>query len=780
MTTSHKYRLLLPLALLGAGGAASCAAPPDPSAPSAQAVEAGGRAYAARLDVLGAGARPDGGAAVDLQLGYMERLRLGLGSPFRLIEQALADERLDAGERRGLAAALLSRTAAGDAYDVEAGALDALRAPASPDSQHVGAAHLRLITDAIEEATDARAGELALRLGYMLAHAEWVVDPVGERLAIQAGGLVRDRVLARRDARRLLAAAEARGVDPLALVHPWRAERRFEVEQPPLMAVGAEGERYAMRLGPRLAEAIRQINAKTSPRGGPAAFRQEAKPVLRASAARRLLQRSDSVAGPPQAPVAVVVGAIARSSTGAPSSPDPAAGVLASLTDEERFAAGYALLAGERPELQPFMARAAIWVATALRPYGQEIVERTDEGAPTSRELADEFGLASVEFDPGVPAGWRPHYRRMLRQALQDLQRVLPALDMRGLTIRVGAAPAVGALAMHDPKARVVYFPPGSGAGTLAHEIAHDLDWQVALRRYHVRGDYGSDRSVRIGSGRLAATYQGLTGAVLVSATPVAVELSAHQTRPAEIFARSVDWYVAASLAREGRIDGYLSSVQDELLTGYGTVVAPDMTGRAGAALVSLLDEVAPLHASDRDWFIRTYGPGRVHTATDLVRQVTQVGDVRREGGPDLAGADSARLVEAAQGALAEPLARLEATRDEAIRTPVCTAPGAALDPSLAAERRTLIETAAAARARGLAKRYAARMLGRPGVGWVSARFGPGPWPAPADTARLTVVETLVEEARQFGAPEEAESTSWFQLWQHDDDCAPQLLVGLG
>ena len=49
-----------------------------------------------------------------------------------------------------------------------------------------------------------------------------------------------------------------------------------------------------------------------------------------------------------------------------------------------------------------------------------------------------------------------------------------------------------------------------------------------------------------------------------------------HDLRPAEVFARNFDWFVAVSLAREGRVNGYLTAVQDEVLTGYATVSASE------------------------------------------------------------------------------------------------------------------------------------------------------------------------------------------------------------
>src|SRR5690606_31323708 len=165
---------------------------------------------------------------------------------------------------------------------------------------------------------------------------------------------------------------------------------------------------------------------------------------------------------------------------------------------------------------------------------------------------------------------------------------------------------------------------PATGAGTLAHEIAHDLDWQAALKRYRVRGDYATDRATRRRTDRLAASVQGLSRATLLAPEPGDPTPPLHARRPAEVFARSIDWFVVVSLAREGRINGYLSSVQDDVITGYGTVTPPDVTGTAGAALIAILDEVAPVHPETRERYLHAYGPARAPTAYDLVRRVLE------------------------------------------------------------------------------------------------------------------------------------------------------------
>ena len=81
-----------------------------------------------------------------------------------------------------------------------------------------------------------------------------------------------------------------------------------------------------------------------------------------------------------------------------------------------------------------------------------------------------------------------------------------------------------------------------------------------------------------------------------------------HSRRPAEIFARSIEWFVAVTLAEQGRSNGYLTSIQDDVLTGYGSARPPDANGIAGTALVDVLDEVAPLDPANRNRYLARYG----------------------------------------------------------------------------------------------------------------------------------------------------------------------------
>ena len=249
-------------------------------------------------------------------------------------------------------------------------------------------------------------------------------------------------------------------------------------------------------------------------------------------------------------------------------------------TDEERLAAEHALLAAGG-SAGGTVARAVLSAAVGMRPFAQERVWFPGFGGPSTRELEDRFGLAAVTFDD-VPPAWRPYYRRMLADALTDLQRVLPSLDLRGLSVHFGKSSSKAAtLAVHDPR-RHDLPPPATGAGR-------------SLTR---------SPTTWTGRSRCAASASAATTAPIAppAPAPTARRIPAqadhgdaalpmpgdsvapiHAQRPAEVFARSLDWFVVVAPAAEGRMNGYLSSVQDDLLTGYGTVLPPDVTGTAGS-----------------------------------------------------------------------------------------------------------------------------------------------------------------------------------------------------
>jgi hypothetical protein len=689
-----------------------------------------------------------------IALGYLERLRIGLGSPFRLAEQALEDPRLGAETRHALVWAILARTLDRSAYQLDEAALD--RAGyIGIDGPAPGRLHAELIESAIREARDPRSGELAVRLAYAMAAAEGTLVSRAPELAAGAAALVRDRELARTDVLRLLRAAEAASADPLALLPVWRAQRSFAVEAPPLAPLSTAAELEALDVAPRLSRAVRNVGPRVAAGIPPRTRAQSALPLLGAAAARRLLDESERLDAPPQTPIVIAVRAHRREITErltiSPVERQVRTALVDAATSEERFAAVHALLRRRAPgEAAP--ALAALAAAVAMRTYAQEPVWFPGMGGPTGRDLEERYGLAAVRFDDDVPAAWRPYYRRMLDLALTDLLRVLPAVDLRGLTVVFGGEPDMGeaTLALHDPRRRRLILPTTTAAGTLAHEVAHDLDWQVALRRYRVRGDYATDRAARAPNDRLAARVQDLANASL---EPWSADerFAAHARRPAEVFARNVDWLVAASLAGQGRTNGYLSSVQDDLLTGYGTVRPPDISGAAGEALVTILDEVAPLYPATRDGFLRGYGANRVLTPYDLARRVLEP-----------AGSAAASAVPLApEAAVALRLAPIERAREaafHAIDAWTCRAPVAAYHQGVEAARRRLVAEAAAARARGAALGLARSMAGEAGQRWMLHQLHGAPWPVvdldAALTDALRPITGMVRAVAQAEVPE--------------------------
>jgi hypothetical protein len=737
---------VLPLALL-AGITTACDAVGGPRLVPDVKRELNSGASAAIAWIAAARQPSDVDAGTAIAAGYMERLRLGLGSPFRIAEMALADPRLETDTGARIAWAVLARTMDRQAYAIDPSVLDRIGTGPLGVRPGAGRYHLDLIEGAIRQSSDPRSGELAVRLGYALAAAEGAITPRGTELSTRVAALIRDRELAQRDAERLVQQAGESGIDALDLLTRWRADRQFLVEQPALTPISPDAELHAIELAPRLARVIHDL----SQTGGGTDGTTVRPPVtlLGPAAALALRAAAETLDAPPQTPIALAARLHRNELLESPwldgDEKTRRETFLLRATSEERFVAEYALLT-RRSAWDNGPALTALSAAIGFRTYAQEPVWFPGQDGPSTRELLERYGLASVTFDEEVRPAWRPYYRRMLDLAFNDLRTVLPSLDLRGLHVTFGdRARPDATLAMHDPRRRTLTLPPLTASGTLAHEIAHDLDWQIALRRYRVRGDYASDRAARSGSDRFARRVQVLAGAA-IDAKSEPSSASDHARRPAEIFARSIDWFVAVSLAGQNRSNGYLSSVQDDILTGYGTVRPPDVTGNAGNALIAILDEVAPVYPRTREWYVHQYGLNRSLTPYELVRRMVEM---------EVPGEVGAAGVTAPASAAAR-FAAIERARSDgfaAIDQWLCRAPGATYQPRFEAARRSLVLEAARARARGVALDLARSVAGKEGGLWVARRLfdSPGPWGADPDSTVAATLAEIVEWARQAG-----------------------------
>lgn len=558
--------------------------------------------------------------------GYLERARLGIGSPFRLVSYALRDPRLQPETREQLAYAIFDQVLRGRTYEVDPAVLELLELRGASRPRGVGEFHLSLIERVVAEAPSATSGERAVRLGYMLAGTERTIDASPDPVVGYAAALVADRRRAREDAVLLLRTAARLGEDPLALLEAWRRDLRFSVEAPAMSLVLPSEEAAEASRGEQLAAQLRalgqRLNAPAAQPALPHPHQAWQTSWLTVATAARLLELAEHHDYPVQAPVAVAV-AINRDALvnrgGLSAEEVQRRGDFADVAiNEEKLAAAAArLVLGERSRT-PRLSLVVMQAGVFMRGWNQEEPWYPGDPAPSARDLENRFGLASVVFDDDVPEAWRPYFRRMLGRALADHQRVLPTASLRGLTVRFGAVPAgAEALALHEPRSRTLILPPHTGAGTIAHEIAHDLDWQLARKRYNRRGGYASDLAVNRQKGdRVAASLVGLAasfsrddGAAL-----------AHERRPAEVFARGMDWLVAAFLAAEGRTGGYLTSFQDAAVAGYGSTRSPHVDGAAMPALLTILDQIAPVTPEARQWASDAYGPHRTLTAKELVR----------------------------------------------------------------------------------------------------------------------------------------------------------------
>lgn len=546
-------------------------------------------------------------SAIVLAALYLERAKLGLGSPFRLVDYALRDPLLPPVHRRLVANAILARTQQGRIYSTPPEALNLI----SPNGRESGLAHREFIENVIARSTDPQAAEFALRLAYQIAASSGIVSHRAGAIAVSAIAQARDRALAMRDVESLLEHARSQHLDPVDVVPIWRATRQFAVEQPLAGPASHEKDREASLLLGSLLTALDSVthDSTTGPRDA----------SLGREAARLALSLTTRRNAPPQAPVVVTLSGFASYVVGGARSADSRgerAAFVAASTTEESMAAAFAHL--RSVEGAPTEAAVSLLTAAvALRPYAQERTWLPGDAGPSPLDLQGRLGLASLTFDAKVPVSWRPYYTRMLDDVVRDLRLVFPRFDVAGLHVRFGESPLKEkALALHDPGTRTVYFPIGTSAGAMAHEFSHDLDWQAARKRYGSTTGYRTDRSVRQYRDGLAATLERM------ASTPRSERSSTSADRPTETFARGVDWIIAAALAHQGVLNGYLSAVQDETLTGYASATAPRRDATRQDATILALSEIADVDRDVLNWYSSTYGLDRRADIADGVKRV--------------------------------------------------------------------------------------------------------------------------------------------------------------
>jgi len=661
-------------------------------------------AYYDSTIVLARNATPRGprGDALALGITYLERSRLGLGSPFRLVDQAIHDPRLDASTRQRVGWALLGRLRRGDAYVIDPAVLDGI-GPWSSDARGTsGEAHVELIERAVQSASDPRAGELAVRLAYMIAAGSGSIASSSVSVAAEVAALVRDRELARADLRDLLRDAEQSRSDVMDLLARRRAARTLRVEQPPLVPLAEPLRVEAMNEVPALVRAIDTLNRLPEPR-----------PI--STARYPLLGEQFGARAATLGTLRPAIGQVTVSLRGQTAIPS-------STLNDETLAAAYATLDSPSDLAHRVASLSMLSAAVSMRSLAQEAPWFDGDLGPSPADITSEFGLAGITFARSVPESWRGYYVREIGNALRDMQEALPAVSFQGLRIRFGTEPLPdSALAMHDPSTRTLQLSVFTSSGTLAHELSHDLDWQTARRLYADGGGYSTDRAVRDRRGPLAASVRGL-GEARVVRSFTGLPSSPPSERPVELFARSADWFVASMLAMQGRSNGFLTAVEDPLLAGYAAG-APAAVGTVGVtSLLDALDQMTYVSDTARAAFEATWGNPETLDPTILVRRVLETPVAWRFG---WARSNRATLPASAQPALCSLGSSTEAKA-----------------------RRHLLALVIDARARGALMRRAKFYPTSMGYDWVNSVIGAAPWghelgDALESSLRMSVVNDL-------------------------------------
>ncbi len=516
------------------------------------------------------------GAPRALALSYLERARLGLGSPFRLIDQAVHDPRLSDTVRHDVAWAIVDRVFDGRVYEIDGHVLDAMSHAGS------GPGHLDIIEDVIGRADDPRVGEASIRIAYGLAASNGSTSLTSMPVVAEVAAQVRDRRLAMRDLRHAVSLARADGVDLIdELVH-LRAARKLLVEAPVLSALPAADRESAIDMAPAILARIEAVR--------PGAANEVSPSLLDKSAAIELAALA--IAYPPLAAIRIPVTGRASTLRADSSLARSALPVIAAASNEESLVAAFAFADAAGETRSATLRRLMVSAGVGLRAHAQDPVWFGNEPVSIGSVIG-RYALKSITFDRQIPTAWRPFYAQMIAGALDDFTRALPGYDPTGLsfTVEMGPLPD-SALAMHDPRTHTIRLSAMTPSGTLAHELAHDVDWRAARRLFAKSGGYATDRSQREQSLRLSSSVRGLTQARIAGRGRISPTGS---SRPAEYFARSVDWFVADALASAGRSNGFLSAIQDPILSGFATATADAPSLETSRALIGTLTEMTYL-----------------------------------------------------------------------------------------------------------------------------------------------------------------------------------------
>jgi hypothetical protein len=367
-------RLLLALAACGVlAGAAGCegtqtqSSPPDDPARVENASAEVGRIRMRQHT------RPTSLSVDDLVvLGYMERLRLGLGSPFRLMEEVMNDSLLPESHRSIATLALLDAASQGHSYALPRSALALVGVDPANRPDEAAALHADLIEAAVLGADDTETGAEAVRIAYHRAAAEGLVDARALDVVELAIGMVRARALARSDALQLRGGAALEDAHPEELVVQYRAERRFLAEAPPLDSLPAEARPEAERQAQLLVRGIRRVTSFRREPWPPATDEMD-RSYLTPASARRLSAITEGMQLPSRAPVWKTMerhAAALREACGTGAACRAVERFLERADTEESFAAEYASAAEAAGPAAPLLARAALEVSAALGPGG--------------------------------------------------------------------------------------------------------------------------------------------------------------------------------------------------------------------------------------------------------------------------------------------------------------------------------------------------------------------------------------------------------------------------
>lgn len=216
----------------------------------------------------------------------------------------------------------------------------------------------------------------------------------------------------------------------------------------------------------------------------------------------------------------------------------------------------------------------------------KKYVDQSDHETPDLYALMMKYHLKGFEFGNWVTQEERNEYATSIKTTLEQLRQILKTENIGfGLQIGIafGARGRRGALAHYEPCLNMINITRQKGAGSLAHEYGHALDYNfggfVDQHFMHTSLTGGHHTSTTL-TGNTGTQLRALANQIVDSicngenyAKMKEAKLKPYWFRRCEIFARFFEQYICYVLKEKGVSNRLLTKSWTQYTSGIGSMV---------------------------------------------------------------------------------------------------------------------------------------------------------------------------------------------------------------